>query len=95
MHGAAHLRAIPLLATPAVTLCINEAGARAAAAFVVLHGPYLVVRLVGSPDFGGFARYVSGLWDLGDARALPPVGEAPAVPVDWFKQVLGWAWPHR
>ena len=44
VRGAAHLRAIPLLATPAASLCINEAGTRAAAAFVVLHGQCFLCR---------------------------------------------------
>ena len=34
----AHACAIPLLATPASTICINKAGACAAAAFIILHG---------------------------------------------------------
>lgn len=36
--GVAHACAIPLLATPASTVCINQAGACVAAAFIILHG---------------------------------------------------------
>lgn len=38
--GVAHSFAIPLLPTPAVALCINDAGSRPAAAFVVLHSQF-------------------------------------------------------
>ena len=70
-----------------MALRVNDAGARAAAAFVVLHGQYFLFWLSSSLNFGCFVVMGLELWDLGDARALPPFREAAAVPVDRFKQI--------
>ena len=87
MRRVAHLRSIPLLAAPAASLVVNDAGASAAAAFVVLHGLYFLGQFLANPNFRCFCLGRSSLWDLGDARAFPPVGKTAAIPVNRHKQV--------